>query len=214
MTYNTTGSNNTAVGVWAGPNTGALGGTIAIGYTATATITNRAVIGTVANNNLTGGYGAWQNLSDGRFKRQVQENVPGLEFITQLRPVTYTLDARAVDSFLGIAQRMDTISDQAARSRYQQRLDEVSTEVQTGFIAQEVEAAARSIGYDFAGVHHPISDADHYTIGYEAFVMPLVKAVQELNIQLEAARQANDAMLARLTQLEAVTATRSVNSDR
>ena len=172
------------------------------------------MIGTVANNNLTGGYGAWQNLSDGRFKRQVQENVPGLEFITQLRPVTYTLDARAVDSFLGIAQRMDTISDQAARSRYQQRLDEVSTEVQTGFIAQEVEAAARSIGYDFAGVHHPISDADHYTIGYEAFVMPLVKAVQELNIQLEAARQANDAMLARLTQLEAVTATRSVNSDR
>ncbi|MBK8340195.1 MAG: tail fiber domain-containing protein [Flavobacteriales bacterium] len=136
MTYNTTGSNNTAVGVWAGPNTGALGGTIAIGYTATATITNRAVIGTVANNNLTGGYGAWQNLSDGRFKRQVQENVPGLAFITKLRPVTYTLDARAVDTFLGIAQRMDTLSDRSAKARYDQRLAEVSAETQTGLIAR------------------------------------------------------------------------------
>ena len=173
-----------------------------MGYYASATISNRAVIGTVANNNLTGGFGAWQNLSDARFKHQVKEDVPGLSFITKLRPVTYTLDARAVDTFLGIAQRMDTIPDAAAKARYSQRLAEVSAQVQTGFIAQEVEAAAQSIGYDFAGVHHPVSDADHYTIGYEAFVMPLVKAVQELNAQLDALRLQNTALLARLDLLE------------
>ena len=200
--YNTVGSNNTSVGVWSGPNSGALGGTITVGYTATATISNRAVIGTVTNNNLTGGYGAWQNLSDARFKRQVKEDVPGLAFITKLRPVTYTLDARAVDTFLGIAQRMDTIPDTAAKARYNQRLADVSTEVQTGFIAQEVEAAAQSIGYDFAGVHHPVSDADHYTIGYESFVMPLVKAVQELSAQLEEVLGVNAALLSRLAKLE------------
>jgi hypothetical protein len=30
-------------------------------------------------------------------------------------------------------------------------------------------------------VHHPESDKDNYTIGYAAFVVPLVKAVQELS---------------------------------
>ena len=50
---------------------------------------------------------------------------------------------------------------------------------QSGFIAQEVEKAAKESGYDFNGVHKPANENDNYSIGYSLFVVPLVKAVQE-----------------------------------
>jgi hypothetical protein len=68
-------------------------------------------------------------------------------------------------------------------------LQEVSKEKLTGFIAQEVEQAAKETGYDFDGVQHPKSDGDHYTIGYATFVVPLVKAVQEQQAQIEQQQQ-------------------------
>lgn len=60
-----------------------------------------------------------------------------------------------------------------------------TTELQTGFIAQEVEAAANSIGYKFSGVVKPQSDNDYYALSYASFVVPLVKAVQEQQTQIE-----------------------------
>ena len=51
--------------------------------------------------------------------------------------------------------------------------------VQTGFIAQAVEAAAKSIGYDFSGVDAPKNENDYYGLRYAEFVVPLVIAVQE-----------------------------------
>jgi hypothetical protein len=49
----------------------------------------------------------------------------------------------------------------------------------SGFLAQEVEQAAKESGYDFSGVKLPHNDHDLYTLSYEVFVVPLVKAVQE-----------------------------------
>ncbi|MCM0667684.1 tail fiber domain-containing protein [Flavobacterium tyrosinilyticum] len=60
-----------------------------------------------------------------------------------------------------------------------------TTELQSGFIAQEVEAAANSIGYKFSGVVKPQSDTDFYALSYASFVVPLVKAVQEQQTQIE-----------------------------
>lgn len=60
-----------------------------------------------------------------------------------------------------------------------------TTELQTGFIAQEVEDAANSIGYKFSGVVKPQSDADFYSLRYSDFVVPLVKAVQEQQKTIE-----------------------------
>jgi hypothetical protein len=57
---------------------------------------------------------------------------------------------------------------------------------QSGFIAQEVEQAAQQAGYDFNGVHKPENEHDNYSIAYSQFVVPLVKAVQELNARNEA----------------------------
>jgi trimeric autotransporter adhesin len=57
--------------------------------------------------------------------------------------------------------------------------------VYTGFIAQEVEQAAKQLNYDFSGVHVPENERDVYGLSYSEFVVPLVKAVQELSKQNE-----------------------------
>ena len=60
----------------------------------------------------------------------------------------------------------------------QQALRDKELIVYTGFIAQEVEDAAQSIGYDFSGVDKPQNDNDFYGLRYAEFTVPLVKAVQ------------------------------------
>jgi len=57
--------------------------------------------------------------------------------------------------------------------------------VYTGFVAQNVEKAAQEIGYDFSGVETPPNDGTPYSLRYAEFVVPLVKAVQELAGQNE-----------------------------
>ena len=49
----------------------------------------------------------------------------------------------------------------------------------TGFIAQEVERAAKSSGYDFDGLKIPRTEKEYYSLSYSSFVVPLVKAMQE-----------------------------------
>ena len=57
--------------------------------------------------------------------------------------------------------------------------NEKSQIVYTGFVAQEVEQAAKEIGFDFSGVDAPKNANDFYGLRYAEFVVPLVKAVQE-----------------------------------
>ncbi|PWB23896.1 tail fiber domain-containing protein [Flavobacterium sp. HTF] len=59
------------------------------------------------------------------------------------------------------------------------------TDLQTGFIAQEVETAANEINYKFSGIVRPQNDTDFYSLRYSEFVVPLVKAVQEQQNQIE-----------------------------
>jgi trimeric autotransporter adhesin len=56
---------------------------------------------------------------------------------------------------------------------------------QTGFVAQEVDALVKKSKYVFHGVDGPKNDNDPYTIRYAEFVVPLVKAVQELSVMNE-----------------------------
>jgi hypothetical protein len=49
----------------------------------------------------------------------------------------------------------------------------------TGFVAQEVEKAAKETGFDFSGVDKPKTENGLYALRYAEFVVPLVKAVQE-----------------------------------
>ena len=56
---------------------------------------------------------------------------------------------------------------------------------QSGFIAQEVIEAANKAGYNFNGIHEPVNEGDNYSVAYSLFTVPLVKAVQEQQKQIE-----------------------------
>ena len=62
----------------------------------------------------------------------------------------------------------------------------------SGFLAQEVEQAAKETGYDFSGLHKPNNSNDPYALSYETFVVPLVKAVQEQQTQIENLNKQNN----------------------
>ena len=110
--YNANASSNysNAAAIGKGTSVGGDGAT-ALGYNATSSAANRIYIGTSANSLKVGGYDTWQQFSDGRFKENIITDVPGLSFITKLRPVTFTVNTVKLDSFMGIKQRMDTIPD-------------------------------------------------------------------------------------------------------
>ena len=166
---NTTGSQNTSLGYNAGPSSSNRSNTIAIGYLATLNASNTTVIGNSSMGSI-GGYTSWSNLSDGRFKKNVKEDVKGLDFIMKLRPVTYNLDVTKLNDFLGVKETSEE-GQQAIKAKEQM--------IQSGFIAQEVEKAAGDVGYDFSGVDKPKNDKDHYALRYAEFVVPIVKSIQE-----------------------------------
>jgi trimeric autotransporter adhesin len=143
----------------------------------------------IGNSSVTsiGGKVGWTTLSDGRFKKNIQEDVPGLAFITKLRPVTYTLDIAALDKASGNADQ-GSLEEGSAKAA-------AAKEKHTGFVAQEVEKAATDIKYDFNGVDKPKNDKDLYGLRYAEFVVPLVKAVQELDAE-------NKDLKARIERLE------------
>ena len=172
---NTTGRWNTAIGNDANVSSGNLSNATALGNLAIVSASNRVRIGNSSVRRI-GGQVAWTNLSDGRIKENVQEAVPGLSFISQLRPVTYTLNTRKQDDIT-----MQAMPDSIKERRMLSDADylESSSIVRTGFIAQEVEAAAQKVGFDFDGVSTPENETDLYGIRYAEFVVPLVKAMQE-----------------------------------
>ena len=183
---NTTGSNNTGIGNGASASSNNLSNSTALGSGATVSASNRVRIGNSSVSRI-GGTVAWTNLSDGRIKENVQEAVPGLSFISQLRPVTYTLNTRKQDDIT-----MQAMPDSIKEKRMLSDADylESSSIVRTGFIAQEVEAAAQKVGFDFDGVSTPQNETDLYGIRYAEFVVPLVKAMQEQQEIIE--QQKND----------------------
>ena len=150
---------------------------IAIGHGTEVSASNEVFIGNSAITSI-GGNVNWTATSDGRFKTNVQENVPGLDFIRQLSPVTYNFDLDKLNDFnhsngLPTAHKTDV--------------------VYSGFIAQDVLETAQELGYDFSGVKVPENEeSDLYGIRYAEFVVPLVKATQELEAKVEAQQQQID----------------------
>ena len=204
LTSNTTGSFNTALGYNANVSSGNLSNATALGNGATVSASNRVRIGNSSVSRI-GGQVAWTNLSDGRIKENVQEAVPGLSFISELRPVTYTLNTRKQDEIT-----MQAMPDSIKEKRMLSDADylESSSIVRTGFIAQEVEAAAQKVGFDFDGVSAPENETDLYGIRYAEFVVPLAKAVQEQQEMIDKQRatieqQRNDYLLL-LERIEAL----------
>lgn len=171
------GARNTGLGAFTDMGAaGNLNNVTVIGYGAFVNQSNKVRIGNAAVTAIEGQV-PFTTPSDGRFKYDVQENVSGLDFILKLRPVTYRFDAQQFDDHLRSGQSEKARPPVDADTK--KAITEASSIRRTGFIAQEVEKAAEGSGYAFDGLLKPRSAEDYYSISYESFIMPLVKAVQE-----------------------------------
>ena len=170
-TYNN-GYYNTFLGSETDASAADIFNSTAIGRGAIVTAASQVRVGNSFVNSI-GGFANWSNISDGRFKKNLKDDVSGLPFIMKLHPVTYNLDVTTLNEKLHEGKKIAlTQSDAkliAAREKFRY----------SGFVAQDVEKAAKEIGYDFSGVDAPKNDKDVYSLRYSDFVVPLVKAVQE-----------------------------------
>ncbi|RLD61142.1 MAG: hypothetical protein DRJ05_03290 [Bacteroidetes bacterium] len=172
--YHRNGDYNTALGYWA------LGAGIehtncsALGYNAQPGSSNKVAIG---NTSVTwiGGNVEWETYSKSSAKGNIKEDVKGLDFIMDLRPVTYHIDKDEMDRAIGVVDSSD----------YAEKYD-IEKIKQTGFLAEEILQAANKSGYYFSGVTTLKEETGLYSIAYSKFVVPLVKAVQEQNEIIEA----------------------------
>ncbi len=199
---NTTGHYNTALGYQAFNTGTSYENSTAIGYSAQPSSSNTIAIG---NTSVTwiGGQVAWSIYSDKRIKDNIREDVPGLDFILKLKPVTYNLNIHRQNKML-YGEKAEKMSDWNEKySIEQQRM--------TGFLAQDVAAAAKDLNYEFSGVDIPENEKDLYSLRYTEFVVPLVKAVQEQQEQYKSQtekinrlEQENTLLKRRLEKLERI----------
>jgi trimeric autotransporter adhesin len=176
LSSNESGNNNTAIGYFADVQ-GNVNNSTAIGSLAVTAIANKVRIG---NSSVTSIEGAvpFTTPSDARFKFKIQDDVKGLDFILQLRPVTYQFNTKQFDEQLNNGS-IKNAAFAAAMNTMNASYTEATGIRRTGFIAQEVEKAAIAAGYNFSGLIKPKTDKEYYSLSYESFVVPLVKAVQE-----------------------------------
>ncbi len=210
LLLNSTGDDNTAVGAYSGVNSGNLSNATAIGFNTIATASNEVMLGNTAVTAVKAA-GSFVIFSDGRYKKDVKENVPGLDFINQLRPVTYHYDVHAMNDKMGVTEsrkqqtgngKNDQPTEDSKINEEEQAMKQKEKKLYTGFVAQEVEAVAKKLNYDFSGVYRPENDHDLYGLSYSDFVVPLVKGMQELSADNKAKKEKIDSLESRIERLE------------
>ncbi len=187
---NTTGSDNTLLGNYADVVSGNLTNATAIGCMAVVNTSYKVRIGSLGVNVIEGnGFFA---TSDARFKSNVSEKVAGLNLIMRLKPVTYNFNYTKFSDFLGEKEVDKSV------------LAEKETQIEMGFLAQDVEKVLKETGLNVSNlVHLPESERDNYSLAYAQLVVPLVKAVQEQQKIIEQQNTKIESLEARLQKLEA-----------
>ena len=192
---NDLGWNNTLIGAESKITGSGIYNGIAIGNGTFVNANSQARIGNYATASI-GGYANWTYFSDGRYKKNIKEDVKGLEFIMKLRPVTYQFDV------FGLSSQLNKKDNKPVNDMMKTAMMEKEKEILTGFIAQEVESAAKSLGYDFSGVDKPKNENDYYGLRYAEFVVPLVKAMQEQQKIIENQQRQIGELVKRLEVME------------
>ena len=169
----TTGGNCIFIGNGSAASAGGDSQAICIGTSLTSKGNYYTTLGTDANGRVYNYYpsnATWTRDSDERLKKDIITNTDcGLNFINDLRTVTYKWKAPS--------EVPNTFTNYDA-----DQTEAVHKDKMYGFIAQEVKAALDK---------HNITDFNGWTedsqgvqgISYEMFVMPLIKAVQELSAE-------------------------------
>ena len=123
----------------------------------------------------------WQYASDERIKKDIVNNSLGLSFINKLRTVNYK---RLHESEYPEEIRRDGYNEVDERS------DEEKNKILYGLVAQEVKSVIDEVeATDFSGWGGVNQDGIQ-SIGESAFVIPLIKAVQELSAKVTALENA------------------------
>jgi hypothetical protein len=171
----TTGGTNTAVGRQALTGLITYSNCSGIGYLSAVTGSNQIQLGN--SSTTVYAFGAVQDRSDIRDKADVEDTQLGLDFLNRLRPVAFRWDYREDYFDMVDGVRVPVPKDGSRkRSRFHQ-----------GFIAQEVKQVTTELGTDFGGYqdHSVNGGEDVLTLGYEEFIAPMVKAIQELNAEIQ-----------------------------
>ena len=184
------GQQNTIIGADAEASNSSAENQIVIGYNAMGTGDNQIALGNTSITAIVAQVTSITAYSDNRIKRDVRDSELGLEFIKELRPVSY---------------RWKNPADYPPELREQRFAGDTATRpadndtVHDGLIAQEVRDVLDRLGLDWSGWSANASDGKQ-GIQYGALTVPLVRAVQELDNSL---RQRDEMVASLETELAA-----------
>ena len=89
-----------------------------------------------------------------RYKKDIRENVQGLAFINGLRPISYTVNVKAVNEYNNKRRRSagPDIGSADVRTKRQRQKWSIGRSrwgeiIYNGFVAQEVELAAKKLNF-------------------------------------------------------------------
>jgi len=146
-------------------------------------------------------YGTVQNRSDANDKTDVRDTSLGLEFIMGLRPVEGRWDMR--EDYFEEVEVVDEHGDiQVERRPIPKDGSKARERFHQWFLAQEVKALCDSLGVDFGGYqdHSVHGGCDVLSLGYDEFIPPVIKALQDVKLSMD---QRFTDMEARIAALEA-----------
>ena len=176
------GSNNLGIGYRTNVSMDNIFNSTALGAEAIVTASDQVRVGTTTTTSI-GGFVGWTTIADKRFNQNVQQNIPGLDFINQLKPITYTLNTDAINNALKNPNAKPLDKRLPVTNPSLNTMKTQNPAIYAGFSAQDVEAVAKKLNFNFTGIDAPKNATDLYGLRYEEFVVPLVKAVQELSVQ-------------------------------
>lgn len=154
-----------------------------IGHSSRVSGDNQVQLGDAATTTYV--FGTVQNRSDANDKADVRDTVLGIDFIMGLRPVDGRWDMR--DDYMEEYQVQIGVDDNA-EPVFETRLRKLPKDgskkrsrFHHWFIAQEVKELCDKLGVEFGGYQdHSINGGcDVKTLGYDEFIPPTVKAVQQ-----------------------------------
>lgn len=184
------GANNTNVGSAAGrlsqdgTNAVSWSNSSCFGSDARVSGSNQVQLGNSATTTYV--YGTVQNRSDARDKADIQDTALGIDFIMGLRPVDGRWDMR--DDYVVIDDDGNATKLEKDGSKKRERFHH-------WFIAQEVKELCDNLGVEFGGYqdHSVNGGCDVLSLGYDEFIPPLTKAVQDCWKEIESIKARLDA---------------------